>query len=172
MTRKGLLLASSILVVALFAASFILNTKPANAAASADTVAHEIDRMPADASTPAASPIDGCEIPVKIKGVKVTPIAGLAGSSKLWVEWEVGELPRCFVIDSFNVTAGMRPNGATKESTANPKTRTAMVNGILRKTTLTVPGKDDGGDCIVTVTARGHAALTGTHQTQGRFWAK
>ena len=167
MPSRILLLASSALILALVAANFILNTQPAKAAASSEANARaaqpEIERDPAEASLPAAYPIDSCDIPVKIKGVKVTPIVGLVGNNNVSVEWEVGELPRCVAIDSFNVIAMMARNGTRRELT---------VNGKTRNVTLKVIGKDAGGDCIVTVTARGHATVTGTDQVKGRFWAR
>ena len=166
MPRKILLLASSALIVALLAVNFILNTQPAkagaNSYANARAAKPEIKSGLAEAS-PAASPTDSCDIPVKIKGVKVTPVAGRVGNNNVSVEWEVSELPRSVAIDSFNVIAMMARNGARGELT---------VNGRTRRATLKVIGKDDGGDCIVTVTARGHATVTGTNQVKGRFWAR
>jgi len=166
MPSKILLLASSALILALVAANSILNTQPAKAGANSDANAPaaqlEIESGPAEASQPAASPIDSCDIPVKIKGVKVTAVAGLAGNNNVSVEWEIGELPRCVTIDSFNVIANMA-SGVRRELTVSGHTRTAI---------LRVRGKDNGGDCAVTVTARGHATVTGTYQVKGRFWAR
>jgi len=167
MPRKILLLlASSALIVALVAAISILNTQPGKAAANSETnwrvTQPKIQPDPAEASPPVAAPTDSCDIPVKIKGVKVTPVAGLVGNSNVSVEWELGELPRCFTIDSFNVIANMG-SGFRRELTFSGNTRT----GVLR-----VHGKDNGGDCTVTITARGHATVTGTNQVKGRFWAR
>jgi hypothetical protein len=106
---------------------------------------------------------DCLNIPVKIKSVKAAAVPGGAPASSVTVEWEVGSSLTNLIIDSFSITADMRPSGLKAQ---------ANVAGAARSAILKFTGKDDGGTCSVVVTAKGHANLTGSQQVEERFWSK